>query len=970
MRRHFAFVMALFMALALIPGIALADKGGWDGGHGGGGWGPGEGGNPGGGGGNPGGQQGSYLNQENWDGSIKVVYDTFEVSNGQNVSKNGAGVTAVTLNGTAVTWQNSNTTGAADGTALSSYYSSASNRNEQSVELAITAAEGYYVSRIVVACIDPHGQSPYSCKTWSAGNAYDVPFSLARSVKQNDGTFKLSTQLNSKNFCHSSNGSNHGYYILIQVAPIPQPVYVEYDYGNVLTLCGNNAKLAEALNNSAWWTTEGSDNAYGIGDGIGNFVPNTKFAYNYSEVSDIQNWKHTTNSVTTNVKSVVADEWKVKFVGWEVTYYAKCTRSGNELTFSEQVGASNNIGEGQSLNVYTHAKLVAKWEIDTTPTPTPEPGKIKIKICKAIDGDGIRELPENYTIKVKVGDEEKTMSIANLMEVEFEVEVGKEYTISETYKSDIPNYDFVKATIWERNIANGFKITFDEDDDGRTIIITNKYVKHGTVINPGKLTIKKTVEGVDVPDNYEVTVNVYNSDKSVNENIKLNKANSFSHTLELEEDRYYIKETTFTDINGYQLTGMDTQEHRPYDGNGINKIFRMSVSDNSKADITIVNKYERVPEKAKLTVTKVVEGLENGVELPDDYKVTVTVGKQTITLTKNELSKTISLDAGTYTVTETDMSNIDGYDFVNTEYSYLDANNGITLDEGGKKTVTVTNTYSKKQEPKAELTIKKTVEGVDIPEGYEVTVAVNGTEHKLNKANRFRLDIEVAPGKYTIEEKGCTEINGYYCEATTITINGQTTQEIVLENMAEGHVEITNRYAEQKPQNGKLTITKSFRGVYAYDLPRSFTVYVRPMNEDGMTLGSAMAVVLNRNSDNTYSATIEVGYNVYEVTEQNPNLSGYVFTGANYSAVSTGRAVAGYDLPRTNGIYVSTGENGTASVAVTNSYYYDYHDYVPVIPPAKPLPPQTGDSGTAYTGIALCVMAAAAFVAARSRKRS
>lgn len=961
MRRHFAFVMALFMALALIPGIALADKGGP-----GGGWGPG-GGNSGGGG-----QQGGYLNQERWNGNIKVVWDTFTGSGTTKPGNNGAGVTAVTLNGTAVTWQNSNTTGAASGAALSSYYTSASSQTEQSVELAITAAEGYYVSRIVVACIDPGAASPYSCQTWSAGNAYNVPFSLADSVKQNDGTFKLSTQLNSKNFCHSSNSNgNHGYYILIQVAPIPQPVYVEYDYGNVLTLCGNNAKLAEALNNSAWWTTVGSGNVYGIGDGIGNFVPNTKFAYNYSEVSDIQNWKHTTNSVTTNVKSVVADEWKVKFVGWEVTYYAKCTRSGNELTFSEQVGTSSNIGEGQSLNVYTHAKLVAQWEIDTTPTPTPEPGKIKIKICKAIDGDGIRELPENYTIKVKVGDEEKTMSIANLMEVEFEVEVGKEYTISETYKSDIPNYDFVKATIWERNIANGFKITFDEDDDGRTIIITNKYVKHGTVIKPGKLTIKKTVEGVDVPDNYEVTVNVYNSDKSVNENIKLNKANSFSHTLKLEEDRYYIKETTFTDINGYQLTGMDTQEHRPYDGTGINKIFKMYVSDNSKAAITIVNKYERVPEKAKLTVTKAVEGLENGVELPDDYKVTVTVGNQTITLTKNELSKTIQLDAGTYTVRETAKSNIDGYDFVKTEYSKLDANNGITLAEGGKKTVTVTNTYSKKQEPKAELTIKKTVEGVDIPEGYEVTVAVNGTEHKLNKGNQFRLDIEVAPGKYTIEEKGCTEINGYYCEATTITINGQTTQEIELADMTEGHVEITNRYAkEQKPQNGKLTITKSFRGVYAYDLPRSFTVYVRPMNEDGMTLGSAMAVVLNRNSDNTYSATIEVGYNVYEVTEQSPNLSGYVFTGANYSAVSTGRDVAGYDLPRTNGIYVSTGENGTASVAVTNSYYYDYHDYVPVIPPAKPLPPQTGDSGTAYMGIALCVMAAAAFVAARSRKRS
>ena len=877
-------------------------------------------------------------------------------------------MTAVTLNSTAVTQQDSNTTGAASGAALSSYYFSASSKNEQSVELAITAAEGYYVSRIVVACIDPQGRSPYRCNTWSAGNAYDVRFSLAESKKETNGTFTLETNLSSKQFCHSSNGSNHGYYILIQVAPIPQPVYVEYDYGEILNMFPGDTKLADLFNNSAMWTTVASDNAYGSGEG--NFVEYTKFAYNYSQPSDIQNWKHTTNSISLTAMAAVTPK-NVKFLGWEVTYYAKCSRNGNELTFSEQVGTSSNIGERQSLNLYTHAKLVAKWETDTTPTPTPEPGKIKIKICKAIDGDGIRELPENYTIKVKVGDEEKTMSIANLMEVEFEVEVGKEYTISETYKSDIPNYDFVKATIWERNIANGFKITFDEDDDGRTIIITNKYVKHGTVIKPGKLTIKKTVEGVDVPDNYEVTVNVYNSDKSVNENIKLNKANSFSHTLELEEDRYYIKETTFTDINGYQLTGMDTQEHRPYDGNGINKIFRMSVSDNSKADITIINKYERVPEKAKLTVIKAVEGLENGVELPDYYKVTVTVGNQTITLKKGELSRTIELDAGTYTVTETDMSNIDGYDFVKTEYSNLDANNGITLAEGGEKTVTVTNTYSKKQEPKANLTIKKTVEGVDIPEGYEVTVAVNGTEHKLNKANGFRLDIEVAPGKYTIEEKGCTEINGYYCEATTITINGQTTQEIELADMTEGKVQITNKYAEeQKPQNGKLTITKSFRGVYAYDLPRSFTVYVHPMNEDGMTLGSAMAVVLNRNSDNTYSATIEVGYNVYEVTEQNPYLSGYVFTGANYSAVSTGRDVAGYDLPRTNGIYVSTGENGTASVAVTNSYYYDYHDYVPVIPPTKPLPPQTGDSGTAYMGIALCVMAAAAFVAARSRKRS
>ena len=744
----------------------------------------------------------------------------------------------------------------------------------------------------------------------------------------------------------------------------------------MLTLCGNNAKLAEALNNSAWWTTEGSDNAYGIG--AGKFVANTKFEYNYSAVSDIQNWKHTTNSISLTAMAAVTPK-NVKFLGWEVTYYAKCTRSGNELTFSEQVGASSTIGEGQNLNVYTHVKLVAKWEIDTTPTPTPESGKATLVIRKEISGleSGVA-VPADYFIKVKIDGVEHVLNANNMIPDGYivEVEAGKPHTVVETASGSIPGYDH-RRTGYSGLDANG-TITIAEGKTGR-VSIENKYVKHGTVIKPGKLTIKKIVEGVDVPDNYEVTVNVYNSDKSVNENIKLNKANSFSHTLELEEDRYYIKETTFTDINGYQLTGMDTQEHRPYDeGTGINKIFKMHVSDNSKADITIINKYERVPQKAKLTVIKKVEGLEDGVELPDDYAVTVKVGETDYVLNKgNGYTQTIELDAGTYTVEETPKPGINGYDLVKTEYAGL-TGGSIVLAADMKATVTITNSYTKKQPEKANISIKKNVEGVDEedkPENYEVVVNIKGDNFDrditLNASNGFTANIDVAPGKYTIEEKGCTEINGYYCEATTITINGQTTQEIELENMTEGHVEITNKYAEeQKPQNGKLTITKSFRGVYAYDLPRSFTVYVRPMNEDGMTLGSAMAVVLNRNSDNTYSATIEVGYNVYEVTEQSPYLSGYVFTGANYSAASTGRAVAGYDLPRTNGIYVSTGENGTASVAVTNSYYYDYHDYVPVIPPTKPLPPQTGDSGTAYMGIALCVMAAAAFVAARSRKRS
>lgn len=717
MKKYLAFALALVMALALIPGMALADR--QDGGK-------------------DNKPQGNYLNQSRWNGDIKVVYDTFEQSTYGKTSKNGQGVKEIKLNNIAVSQQNSGQKGSAKGETLKNYYTDASNKNEQSVKLAVTADEGYYVSRIVVACIDPEGRNPYSCQTWNAGNAYDVRFSLADSKKETDGTFTLETNLSSKQFCHTSNGSNHGYYILIQVAPIPQPVYVEYDYGNVLELSGNDADITALFSDSKEWTVAGSGNAYGIGEG--NFVEYTKFAYNYSQPSDIQNWKHTTNSISQNAINKVNTK-RIVFKGWQVTYYADCYNNGNELTFSNQVGTSAVIDAGKELNVYTHAKLVAQWEVTQTP-------------------------PQ--------------------------------------------------------------------------------------------------------------------------------------------------------------------------------------------------------PEKAKLTIRKEVKGLEGSDVPSDDYAVTVRVGETDYVLNKaNSYTQIIELNAGTYTVEETTKSNINGYNIEKTEYSNLDANNGVTLAEGGEATVTVTNTYVKQRVPKANLTISKTVEGVEIPEGYEVTVAVNGTEYKLNKDNQFSLNIEVAPGKYTIEEKGCTEINGYYCESTTITINGQTTQEIELADLMEGKVEITNKYAEaQKPQNSQLTISKNFRGVYTSDLPREFTVYVRPVNAQDNTLGSAIAVTLKR--DNNYTATIEVESGIYEVTEQSPYLSGYVFTGANYSAESTGENPSG--LPNTKGTYVSLGENEPASVAITNSYYYDYTPVTP--PPAKPLPPQTGDSGTAYMGIALCVMAAAAFVAARSRKHS
>lgn len=143
-----------------------------------------------------------------------------------------------------------------------------------------------------------------------------------------------------------------------------------------------------------------------------------------------------------------------------------------------------------------------------------------------------------------------------------EVEANKPHTVVEIASGSIPGYDH-RRTGYSGLDANG-TITIAEGKT-RRVSIENKYVKHGTVIKPGKLTIKKTVEGVDVPDNYEVTVNVYNSDKSVNENVTLNAGNNFSYTFEnLDEEYYYINEVDSTDINGYRLVETRT-DNRIYD---------------------------------------------------------------------------------------------------------------------------------------------------------------------------------------------------------------------------------------------------------------------------------------------------------------------------------------------------------------------------------------------------------------------
>ena len=492
----------------------------------------------------------------------------------------------------------------------------------------------------------------------------------------------------------------------------------------------------------------------------------------------------------------------------------------------------------------------------------------------------------------------------------------------------------------------------------------------GVYITKGKLAIEKIIvdeNGNKITDNtaFDFTIT---GPKSYSNRVTVKGGETVTLT-DLEAGSYTVTEIQ---KNGYAICDIDGEATTDY-----SKDYIVVAKEDSSIPVAQFTN-TKLMKKASVNIKKTASGAEQGVAYPNPqisiFKVDNNgqiVGDALTTVTLQANGDTLYLtkyfEPGSYAVTESG-ANIEGYDLkTSLSVNGQDANGMVfTVSNAGETvSLTVNNAYTKQlpQPEKANISIYKVVEGVDKPENYEVVVNIKGDNFDqdipLNASNSFLVNIDVALGKYTIEEKSSSTIQGYKLVSTEIS---ETSVEL-LDSTVPKRITVTNKY-EQQPAGSQLTISKNFRGVYASDLPREFTVYVRPVNAQDNTLGSATAVTLKR--DNNYTATIEVESGIYEVTEQSPYLSGYVFTGANYSAESTGENTSG--LPNTKGTYVSLGENEPASVAITNSYYYDYTPVTP--PPAKPLPPQTGDSGTAYMGIALCVMAAAAFIAVRSRKHS
>lgn len=167
----------------------------------------------------------------------------------------------------------------------------------------------------------------------------------------------LSFDLSSKAFCHSSESGN--YFILIQVAPVPTPLYVEYDCGQIVEWGAEGGIFADPDG----WTAAGS-NAYGTGRVD---TPDTQFRYCYEgSPSDTAQWKHYANTITQAAREA-AGAAGYYFTGWAAEYYTTATVTpssdgSNNYTYQfDDLYAQKNYAPGDAVHLVTNVRLTAQW---------------------------------------------------------------------------------------------------------------------------------------------------------------------------------------------------------------------------------------------------------------------------------------------------------------------------------------------------------------------------------------------------------------------------------------------------------------------------------------------------------------------------------------------------------------------------------------------------------------------------------
>lgn len=485
-----------------------------------------------------------YYNTE-----TEVYWDEYYIVNNKAaVYPNEDRIESVTLNSKTVVNGNSNVENWTGGKTLEDYYGSSvkpytgnswntsltvQNAGATTETLVITPKPGYYVTKIVVGCTGSGYNivTPYNCNTWNGGQAFTSEFSLGTSSS-------VSIELPSNAFGHASDSID--YFILIMVAPIPSPLYVEYDYGDILDIVGTTTETTAVFNDAEGWTNVTAGNYYGSYAGNHIDTQYTQYKYRYADglsdndkAADVNKWTHYANTVTDDAKELAAQAGYY-FAGWKASYYTKCTEDATDesqswnnvdYVFDEDTNyGSAYYGEGENVALSTNVRLVAQWK------------PLELYVTKTVDGltDAYSNDEKEYTIELQKYNEDtskwdvvKTCKISvtgnNTSEAKLNVYspvTAGTYRVVETagkedrqldsatdskmfFVVDETNGELVYTT---ETIMDGLNTT------GRILNVTNIYNEQkitNSTPTTSFLRVQKTFSGIPankVPENFAITI--------------------------------------------------------------------------------------------------------------------------------------------------------------------------------------------------------------------------------------------------------------------------------------------------------------------------------------------------------------------------------------------------------------------------------------------------------------------------------
>lgn len=150
--------------------------------------------------------------------------------------------------------------------------------------------------------------------------------------------------------------------------------------------------------------------------------------------------------------------------------------------------------------------------------------------------------------------------------------------------------------------------------------------------------------------------------------------------------------------------------------------------------------------------------------------------------------------------------------------------------------------------------------------------------------NTGSVTFESVPfGNYTVTESDAG-MQGYAVTTTSDPANGKVT----VSDTADGNITFTNTYTKTEDNTGSLTIEKVFSGITPTEntFPDGITFTIQKVNDDGTTAGTTgdpttVTLPIDGESNNPWSATVDLAPGTYTVTESDAEVTGYDLTVSN-----------------------------------------------------------------------------------------